>query len=66
MFPHDRRIQTFHCLHDILLMHETHLQIELRVLGLPVGAKVFVAEALCNLEVAFHARDHQYLLQLLR
>ena len=53
-------------LQNILLLHETHLAVNLRKLRLAVGAQVFVAEALHNLEVTIHAADHQQLLQGLR
>ena len=33
---------------------------------LPVGAQVFVAETARNLEIPFHAADHQNLFELLR
>src|SRR5438105_10153814 len=36
--------QRFEQLQDVLLLDERHLQVELRVLELPVRAKVFVAE----------------------
>jgi hypothetical protein len=49
----------------VLLLHEGHLQVELRELRLAVGALVLVAEAARDLEVAVHAADHQQLLQLL-
>ena len=66
MFAHDRRVQAFHRVHDILLMHEAHLQVELGMLRLPIRAQVFVAEALRNLEVTLDSADHQHLFQLLR
>ena len=51
---------------DVLLVDEAHLQVELRELGLAVGAKVFVAEAAGDLIVLLEAGDHQQLLELLR
>ena len=51
---------------DILLVNETHLAVDLRELGLAVGAEVFVAEALRNLEVTVEAAHHEQLLQRLR
>ena len=52
--------------HDIVLVHERHLDIDLGELGLTVGAQVLVAEALGNLVVALDAADHEQLLQKLR
>ena len=43
-----------------------HLEIDLRELGLAVGAQVFVAEAARDLEILVEARDHEDLLELLR
>ena len=45
---------------------ERHLDVELRELGLAVGAQVLVAEAAGDLEVAVEAGDHQELLVELR
>ena len=45
---------------------ERHLDVDLRELGLAVGAQVLVAEAPHDLEVAVEARDHQELLVELR
>ena len=42
-------------------LDERHLHIELREFGLPVGAEVFVPEALRHLHVAVEARHHQEL-----
>ena len=58
MFANYLRVQSFHRVHDILLMHEAHLQVELGMLRLPVRAQVFVAEALRNLEVPLNSTDH--------
>ena len=52
--------------HDVVLIHEGHLDIDLGELGLTVGAQVLVAEALGNLVVALDATDHEQLLQELR
>ena len=52
--------------HDPLLGHETHLEVQLREFQLPVAAQVLVAKAAGNLEVAVHAGYHQQLLELLR
>ena len=51
---------------DRLRPRERHLDVDLRELGLPIGAQVLVAEALADLHVAVHARDHQDLLEELR
>ena len=47
-------------------MREGHLQVDLRELGLAVGAQIFVAEAAGDLEVLVEAGDHQDLLEELR
>ena len=48
------------------LRGERDLDVDLRELGLPIGAQVLVAEALDDLEVAVEAADHQDLLEDLR
>ena len=48
--------------HDVLVLDERHLDVELGELGLAVGAQVLVAEAAGDLEVAVEAGDHQELL----
>ena len=48
--------------HDVVLVNEGHLDIDLGELGLAVGAQVLVAEALGNLVVALDATDHEELL----
>src|SRR5258706_4459183 len=58
--------QFFEQLQDVFLLDERHLQIELRVLELPVGSKVLVTEAASDLVVALHPADHEDLLQNLR
>ena len=52
--------------HNVVLVHEGHLDIDLGELGLTVGAQILVAEALGNLVVALDATDHEQLLQKLR
>ena len=42
---------------------ERHLAVDLGELGLAVGAEVFIAEALHNLEVAVEAGHHEQLLE---
>ena len=54
-----------HCL-KLLFFDEGHLNVDLREFGLPVLAKIFVAEATRDLEVALEARDHEELLVNLR
>ena len=51
---------------DLLLVEERGLDVDLRELGLAVGAQVLVAEALGDLVVAVEAGDHQQLLEQLR
>ena len=51
----------------VLLRDEAHLEIELiELAGRAVGARVLVAEARRDLEIAVEARDHGELLELLR
>ena len=52
--------------HHGRLVHEAHLEVELRELGLPVAAEVLVAIAAGDLEVAIDTGHHQQLLELLR
>ena len=51
---------------DVVLLHKTHLAVNLCEFRLTVGTEVFVAETLDNLEIAVHASHHQQLLQCLR
>ncbi len=51
---------------DLDLRQERGLAVDLRELGLAVGAQVLVAEALGDLVVAVEPRDHQQLLEQLR
>ncbi len=53
-------------LDHVVLVDERHLEVELRELGLAVGAGVLVAEAARDLVVALEPRDHQQLLEQLR
>ena len=53
-------------LKDIFLLHEGHLAVYLRELGLAVGTQVFIAEALADLEVAVNTCHHTELLEGLR
>ena len=50
-------------LHDVRLGDERSLDVDLRELGLPVRAQVFVAIAAGDLVVAVEARHHQQLLE---
>ncbi len=52
--------------HDVVLLDEAHLDVDLGELGLTVGTQVLVAEALGDLVVALDATDHEQLLQKLR
>jgi hypothetical protein len=49
--------------HDLLFVHERHLDIDLRELGLAVGAQVLVAEAFDDLKIAVHPAAHEELLE---
>ncbi|MCY1535288.1 hypothetical protein D9M68_706850 [compost metagenome] len=56
-----------HGVPDVFLGHEAHFQVELVELARQtIGARVFVAEAWRDLEVAVKAGNHQQLLVLLR
>ena len=48
---------------DVVGIDEGHFQVDLRELGLAVGAGVFVAEAAADLHVAVAAADHEDLLE---
>lgn len=50
---------------DVVLFDKRHLEVELGELRLAVGAEVFVTVAAGNLVVAFHAANHQQLLEQL-
>ena len=52
--------------HHIFLIHECHFHIKLGELRLAVGTEVLITVATCQLVVAFHARDHEQLLEQLR
>ena len=56
-----RCVQLFYETEDVVLLDEAHLQVELGVFRLPVGAGILVTEAAGYLEVLVHARDHQQL-----
>jgi hypothetical protein len=62
----DARKQAFDERVDVLFGRERHLEVDLRELGLAVGAQVFVAEAARDLHVLLEAGDHQQLLEELR
>src|SRR3546814_2311172 len=48
----------------VVLRHEAHLEVELiEFAGRAVGARILVAEAGRDLEIAVEARDHQQLLE---
>ena len=52
--------------HDVVLLDEAHLDVELGELGLAIGAEVLVAIAPRDLVVAFQTADHEQLLEQLR
>src|SRR6185436_6435995 len=62
----DPRVQRFDQGEDVLLVHEGHLDVELRELEPAVGARRLVAQAAHDLVVPVLAADHQQLLELLR
>ena len=51
---------------NALLLRKRHLDIDLRELGLAVGAEIFVAETAHDLEVFFEAAHHEELFENLR
>ena len=55
--------QTFHQVHDGVLIEEGSLDVELRKIRLSIGAQIFVAKTAHDLVVAFKARNHQQLLE---
>ena len=61
-FLHD----VFHHVDDVIALHERHLDVDLRELGLTVGTQILVAEAAGDLVVTLDAAHHQHLLELLR
>ena len=52
-------------LEEIIRLHKRRLDVDLRELGLAVGAQILVTEAAGDLEVLVHAADHEHLLVLL-
>ena len=52
--------------HHIFLIHECHFHIKLGELRLSVGTEILITVATCQLVVAFHARNHEQLLEQLR
>ena len=60
------RHEALHDAEDVVLLHEAHLDVELRELRLAVGARVLVAKAAGDLVVALVAAHHQQLLEELR
>jgi hypothetical protein len=56
----------FHQRHHVVFIYERELDIELSEFGLPVGARILVAEAARDLHVAADAAHHQDLLEDLR
>ena len=53
-------------LHHIAWLDERHLHIELGKLGLAIGAQIFIAETLDDLEISVEPADHENLLEQLR
>ena len=51
---------------DVVALHERRLDVNLRELGLTVGAQVLVAETAGHLEVAVEAAHHEQLFVDLR
>ena len=60
------RHEALHDVEDVVLLHEAHLDVELRELRLAVGPRVLVAKAAGDLVVALVAAHHQQLLEELR
>jgi hypothetical protein len=60
--PHERFDHGKHRLRP----RERHFDVDLRELGLAVGTKIFVAEALADLHISIDAGNHQNLLEQLR
>lgn len=48
---------------NVLNLYECHFAVYLSEFGLAISAKVFIAEAFYDLEVAIHASYHEYLLE---
>ena len=64
-FPDEAGVEALNQAQHVLLVDEAHFQIQLGEFRLAVGAEILIAEAAGDLEVAFHAADHQQLLELL-
>ena len=62
---HHRRQQFLDDINDIILIDETHFEIDLGEFRLAVGTQVFITKTASDLEVALDAADHQQLLVLL-
>ena len=60
------RVEILDQVEHVVLVDEAHFEVELGELRLAVAARVLVAEALGDLEVFFHSRRHEKLLELLR
>ena len=56
----------FEGVQNVVLCYKRHFTVYLCELGLAVSTQVFIAEALCYLEVAIHSCHHEQLLQRLR
>ena len=55
-----------HHRHHIFALDETHLEIDLREFRLTICARIFIAQALADLQVSIAACDHENLLEKLR
>ena len=62
----EARVQFLHQIEDVGLLDETHLEVQLSELRLTIGPQVLIPETSRDLEIAFDARHHQQLLELLR
>ncbi|CAI8159610.1 MAG: Uncharacterised protein [Synechococcus sp. CC9902] len=61
----DRADQRFVQLKDLLLIHETHLNVQLGEFRLAIGPQILIAETARHLVVLLDATNHQQLLEQL-
>ena len=61
-FP-DRENKAFDQREDVVLIDETHLDVDLRELRLPIDTQILVAEASNDLKIPFVTRNHEELLE---
>ncbi len=64
-FP-DALEQTFDERVNVFAFNEAHFDVQLRELGLTIGAQILVAITARELKIFLHARDHENLFELLR